>query len=210
MSLVENLYRNYGDFVLHVPRWEISDRGTTAIWGPSGSGKTTLFRVLIGLEPCSGWSWIWQGQDLAQLKVEERKLGVVFQSLELYPHMTARENIEFAAHCRRKDHRQIQLDIDRIANELMIEKVLNKGVHHLSGGERQRVAIARAVIGQPRMLLLDEPFSSLDQELRVEARKLISAFIHTCQIPCLIITHDSEDLVMAQYKVHLKDGLLNV
>jgi ABC-type sugar transport system ATPase subunit len=135
MSLVENIYRNYGDFVLHVPRWEISDQGTTAICGPSGSGKTTLFRVLIGLEPCKGWSWTWQDEDLAQLKVEQRQLGVVFQSLELYPHMTARENIEFAALCRRKDHRQVQVDIQKLADDLMIGAVLNKGVHQLSGGE---------------------------------------------------------------------------
>src|SRR5882762_2710258 len=97
MSLVEQLEKKYDDFTIDIPRWEILDKGVTALSGPSGSGKTTVFRILIGLIPCPGMMWNFGDVDLARLPVGERRLGVVFQSLELFPHMTARENIFFAA-----------------------------------------------------------------------------------------------------------------
>src|ERR1044072_1169533 len=103
MSLVENLIKDYGDFKVDIPRWEIPDRGVTALWGPSGAGKTSVFRVLIGLEECPGLKWTFGGEDLATLPVPQRRLGVLFQSLELFPHMTAQENIEFAAAAAKLD-----------------------------------------------------------------------------------------------------------
>src|SRR5271165_2213509 len=100
MSLVKGLVRDYDGFTLSIPTWEIPDQGITALWGPSGSGKTTAFRLLIGLEPCPGLSWTFAELDIAALPVPQRRLGVVFQTLELFPHMTARENILFAARAR--------------------------------------------------------------------------------------------------------------
>src|SRR5690606_35874023 len=100
MSLVEGLIRDYGDFKIEIPRWEIPDLGVTALWGPSGSGKTSVFRLLIGLEPCPTLAWTFAGEDLAKLSPPARRLGVVFQNLELFPHMTAEENVLFAARAR--------------------------------------------------------------------------------------------------------------
>ena len=96
MSFVENLFRDYGDFKVEIPKWEILDEGVTVLWGPSGSGKTTVFRILLGLEPCPAMKWNFQGENLAKLKTPDRRLGVVFQTLELFPHMSAEENILFA------------------------------------------------------------------------------------------------------------------
>ncbi|MGE0763971.1 MAG: ATP-binding cassette domain-containing protein [Bdellovibrionales bacterium] len=207
MSLVENLSRDYGDFQLQVPRWEIPDQGITALWGPSGSGKTTLFRILLGLEPCEGWSWHFNGQDLAQLSVPARRLGVVFQGLELFPHLTAAENIRFAAQARQRDPAESERDLQGLAQELQITALLDKNVTLLSGGERQRVALARAIIGQPRMLLLDEPFSSLDADSRTEARALLKRVVQAHRISALLITHDQEDLrVLANSAVEIRAG----
>lgn len=207
MSLVENLNRDYGDFRLSIPHWEIPDRGITALCGPSGSGKTTLFRILLGLEPCRGWSWRFLDTDLAKLSVPERRLGVVFQSLELFPHLSAAENIRFAAEARKRPKNETNLDLERLASELQITAVLNKNVSLLSGGERQRVALARAIIGEPRMLLLDEPFSSLDADLRVEARALLKRAVQARQIPAVLITHDKEDLkALADSAVEIRAG----
>src|SRR5665213_3519436 len=101
MSLVRGLIREYDGFKIDIPVWDIADRGITALWGPSGAGKTSVFRLLIGLEPCPGLEWIFAGEDLAAVPAPDRCLGVVFQTLELFPHMTAEENILFAAHARR-------------------------------------------------------------------------------------------------------------
>lgn len=209
MSLVENLLREYDGFKLNIPRWEIPDQGVTALWGPSGSGKTSVFRLLIGLEPCPGLKWTHQGVDLARLPVPERHLGVVFQTLELFPHMTAEQNILFAARARKMDVKQARARLKELSEELRMQSYLQRKAAVLSGGEAQRVALARAVITQPRFLFLDEPFSSLDQELRGEARSLVKQLIAKMGIPTLLVTHDVEDLsVLAETIVKIKDGQL--
>jgi ABC-type sulfate/molybdate transport systems ATPase subunit len=199
MSSVENLIKDYGDFKLEIPTWSLPTTGVTALWGPSGSGKTTLFRILIGLEPCAGLCWLWPSAngfiDLASLPVGERRLGVVFQNYELFPHMTAAQNIQFAAESRRIQHSEYLRVLATLVEQLRIGGLMDRSARVLSGGEQQRVAIARALIGQPRMLLLDEPFSSLDSDLRSEARQLVKNVIRQQKIPALIITHDKEDLL---------------
>lgn len=205
MSLVEGLIKNYDDFSISIPRWEIADEGVTALSGPSGSGKSTVLRILIGLIACPGFRWTFKGVDLAALSVADRRLGVVFQSLELFPHMTARENIVFAA--RARGILTGQSDFERLVVELRLENTLERSVQTLSGGERQRVAIARALIGQPRVLLLDEPFSSLDMDLRDDARKLVRAIIDKRGIPTILVTHDPRDLeVLADRVDRIRDG----
>jgi ABC-type sulfate/molybdate transport systems ATPase subunit len=194
MSTVKNLYRNYGDFVVDVPEWTISDEGITALWGPSGSGKTSIFRLLIGLEPCPELSWNFKGADLGTLNIGDRRLGVLFQNYELFPHMTARENILFAAECRLIKKSVADEKCRLLIEELSLNKAVDTKAAKLSGGEKQRVALARALIGEPRLLLLDEPFSALDEELRDDARKLVKRIIKTHQIPALLITHDRRDL----------------
>lgn len=207
MSLVENLHRDYGNFKLAVPRWEIPDEGVTVLWGPSGSGKTSIFRHLIGLENVPEMKWDFQGIDLAKLKTPERRLGVVFQSLELFPHMTAEENIRFAAKSRRLSPERTQKKLSRLLQTLQLQSCRDRLAPLLSGGEKQRVAIARALIGEPRILLLDEPFSSLDQDLRNESRLLIRALIREEKIPTLLVTHDQDDVkALADRVWTLKEG----
>ena len=209
MSLVRDLNRDYGDFKLEIPSWEIPDSGVTALWGPSGSGKTSVFRCLLGLEPTPGMSWEHQGVDLAKLPTPERRLGVVFQSYELFPHMTAAENIAFAAQARKIAKDDFTTHLKSLVNSLKLEACFDRRVSLLSGGERHRVALARALIGRPRVLLLDEPFAALDTELRQEARALVKSTIASEGIPTILITHDREDLnALASKITEIRSGKL--
>lgn len=201
MSYVENLRRDYGDFKLDIAFWEILDEGVTVLWGPSGSGKTSVFRVLLGLEPCPGLKWTFQGIELAKMKTPERRLGVVFQTLDLFPHMTAEENILFAARARKVDEKKLAKRIKQLTEMMQMESFFKRPAGVLSGGEKQRVAIARAIIGEPRLLLLDEPFSALDQELREESRKVVKYVIEAEKIPTLLVTHDNRDVEVLANKV---------
>ncbi len=215
MSYVENLQRDYnlargqGDFKLDIPSWEILDQGVTVLMGPSGSGKTSVFRILLGLEPCPGMKWNFNGIDLAKLKTPERRLGVVFQTLDLFPHLTASENIMFAARARNVDEGKALERLKELSSELQMDSFLERSASVLSGGEKQRVALARAIIGEPRLLLLDEPFSALDQELRAESRKLVKRVIEAEKIPTLLVTHDPQDVEILANKVsHIRNGRL--
>lgn len=207
MSLVENLFHDYGDFKLEIPSWEIADEGVTVLWGPSGSGKTSIFRHLIGLEKSSSMRWNHQGTDLAQMKTPERKLGVVFQSLDLFPHMTSEENIRFAAKSRGLSIEETNERLEKLVASLQLQGFRRRMASLLSGGEKQRVAIARALIGQPRFLLLDEPFSALDKDLRSESRNLVQSVISAQKVPTLLVTHDEDDVkAMANKVCVLKNG----
>ena len=201
MSFVENLRLEYGDFKIDIPQWEILDQGVTVLSGPSGSGKTSVFRALLGLETSPTMKWSFAGQDLARLKTPQRRLGVVFQTLDLFPHMTAKENILFAARAREVNQEKARGRLKDLAQILKMESFLDRQAGVLSGGERQRVAIARAIMGEPRLLLLDEPFSALDQELREESRKLVRSVIDSENIPTLLVTHDQKDVDILANKV---------
>lgn len=202
MSWVRNLKRDYGDFRVEIPKWEILDQGVTALWGPSGSGKTSVFRLLMGLDQVEpGFSWQVGDLDLSKLPTPERRLGVVFQSLELFPHMTARENILFASQARGIPEEEASSHLNELVSVLSLERSLTRRAGILSGGEKQRVALARALIGRPRILFLDEPFSALDADLRAEARSLVKQAIEREKIPTVLITHDRQDLEVFKGKV---------
>jgi sulfate transport system ATP-binding protein/putative spermidine/putrescine transport system ATP-binding protein len=193
MSWVCGLTQAYGDFKIEIPEWEILDQGVTVLWGPSGAGKTSIFRILLGLESAGAFSWTFDGIDLTQLSVPDRRLGVVFQTLELFPHMTAQKNIEFAAEARRIPKLDAIKHLDELVQSLALDRCIHRRASLLSGGEKQRVALARALIGRPRVLFLDEPFSALDAELRAEARDLVNRVIQHEKVPTVLITHDRGD-----------------
>lgn len=201
MSQVEALCAEYDDFKIDIPSWEILETGVTALWGASGAGKTSVLRLLIGLDQPKTMRWIFQGVDIAKLKTPERRLGVVFQSYELFPHLSARENIMFAAESRKIQKDRAQNSFDEFVHILKLESCLNRKAMLLSGGEKQRVALARALIGEPRLLMLDEAFSALDESLRAEARELVKKVIQLKKIPTILITHDQQDIKSLAQKV---------
>ena len=207
LSLIKNLFYKIGDFKLDIPEWSFSDEKVTALTGVSGSGKTTVLKILCGLLPCPGLFWEFQGKNLADLSAPERKLGVCFQDLRLFPHFTARQNILFAIKARSLSFEEKKKDFDEMINLLELEKSLNLFVEDLSGGERQRVALARALIIRPRFLFLDEPFSYLDEQNRTKARQLTFEMIKKYSVPLLLISHNREDIQgLAHEEFYLDQG----
>ena len=163
-----------------------------AVVGPSGSGKTSLLRVLAGLEPPSSGEVMINGRLVNDIPAPERSVGMVFQDFALWPHMTVHENIVFGAadSCR-------SAVADARADELlvMLGIATTRNAHplQLSGGQQQRVALARALMREPRLLLLDDPFSNIEHELRVQMRRDLHALQRKLALTAVFVTHDLED-----------------
>lgn len=207
MSIVKRLKASYGDFHIDISDWKLPQTGVTALWGASGSGKSSVLRLLLGIDAADEliWEFPENGKtvNLGSVPVRERRLGVVFQNYELFDHMTAKENLDFALEAAKRqrqgrgeafDASEFKGNLERAVSALGIASILERPVTVLSGGEKQRVALARALVGAPRMLFLDEPFSALDTSNRAEARKLVRLVLESTGIPALIVTHDQEDI----------------
>lgn len=193
MSVLTNLVYHLDQFKLQVPHLEISDNGVTALIGPSGSGKTSLFKVLLGIYQPTNWHWIFKGVDLAQLSLDQRQLGVVFQTYELFPHLTAEMNIKLIMEARRNNDQSAFDQLNKYKDQLNLNRCWNTQAEKLSGGEQQRVALLRAIMSRPRIILLDEPFSALDQSIKQEAYLIVKDLLYETQIPALMITHQIEE-----------------
>lgn len=214
MLHIKNLFYKVGNFELNVPDLQIPTEGISVIQGPSGSGKTTFLKMLIGLLNPNGWSCTLNGESFATLPVQDRRIGVVFQSYDLFPHLTAEENIKVVMKARKK-YSQISEDealqtLVRYKQMLKLDKCWHTSAEKLSGGERQRVALLRALMSNPKILLLDEPFSALDESLRGEARDLLKSVVQNLRIPIILITHDSADVkALAERTFIIDHGKIN-
>jgi len=211
VSLIKNLHLHFESdhFDLKIEHLEIPDQGVTAFWGHSGSGKTTLFKTLIGLYQPQEWSWTYKDIPLHTLSLSERRLGVVFQNYELFPHLTAEENIQLVIQSRyqKEELRQAIEQCESYKERLHLEACWKTKAEKISGGEKQRVSLLRALLSRPRLLLLDEPFSALDPHLRKEARDLVKTVLKEVNLPVYLITHDEADVeALANQRIELEKG----
>lgn len=170
--------------------------GVTVIFGPSGSGKTTILQCVAGLlRPeeglisIAGETVFHSGSGL-DLPPQQRRVGYVFQDLALFPHMTASENIAFGIRVNGSRRDEMVRDV---LERFSIAHVAKHRPGEISGGERQRVALARALVTQPRLLLLDEPFSALDDALKLEIIADLKQWLEQHRIPVLLVTHDRNE-----------------
>ena len=191
---------------------DIPNRGVSAVLGPSGSGKTTLLRAIAGLEPRArgrielgdGRTWL-DSDRRVHVPVHRREVGYVPQEAVLFDHLSVRGNLEFG----RRRRPGGALDLDRVVAWLGIGELVDRSTVGLSGGERQRVAIARALLAAPRLLLLDEPLSAVDEPSRAEILLYLERLHRELDLPILYVSHSrSEVLRLADHVVILDRGLV--
>ncbi len=163
------------------------------VLGPSGCGKTTLLRVIAGLEPLDAGRILVEGKDISREPVVKRNIGIVFQSYALFPNLTADQNIAYGLVSQKLDKKTIRKRVTELLELVGLENLGNRYPAQLSGGQQQRVALARAIAPSPRLLLLDEPLSALDSQVRLMLRGEIRRLQQQLKITTMMVTHDQEE-----------------
>jgi len=206
MLEVKALKKSYGDFSTLLDL-SVGEGETLSLVGPSGCGKTTALNLISGLvEPESG-SVLIDGEDITRLPAWKRNISVVFQDLALFPHLDVGGNIAYGLFIKGVPKKERRLAVENTLEIVRLQGYAARRIDTLSGGERQRVAIARALASSPRLLLLDEPFSSLDAPLRKNLRSDFLEIRSHSKAPCIFITHDREEALMLGDRLALmKDG----
>ena len=187
---LDKSYDNGKSFVLKNINLHIEDGEFVAFVGPSGCGKSTLLRMICGLEDISSGLLELGGERANEMPPNERRVGMVFQSYALYPHMSVRENMEFGLKLAKVDKAEINRRVAEAAKMLQLEKLLERRPKALSGGQRQRVAIGRSIVQEPRLFLFDEPLSNLDVALRVQMRQELARLRARLKTTSIYVTHD--------------------
>jgi ABC-type sugar transport system ATPase subunit len=185
---------------------EVADGQFVGVIGPSGSGKSTLLRAVAGLDPVAAGRIRFDGVDVTATPPAQRDVSVVFQDPSLIPYRSVRRNVSFPLDIRRQHPEEIRQRVDAEVRALRIEALLTRRPESLSPGEQQMVQIARALVRTPRVLLLDEPFSSLDEPLRVRMRAEISMLQDGYGVTTIMTTNDPADLTLARALVVLHEG----
>ena len=209
MIVIRDLKVRLGNFELNIPKLEIRNGEYFVVMGPSGAGKTTLLYTLLGVyRPESGRIMI-NGVDVTYMPIEKRGMAIIPQNYALFPNMNVYENIAFGLKVRGYRGKHVYKRVMWVAEILGIKHLLNRVPTGLSGGEQQRVALARALAINPKIILLDEPLSNLDPELRVRARQLLKEVRLGIGLTAIHATHNIVDaVVLADRIAYLKDGAL--
>jgi len=175
--------------------------------GPSGCGKSTLLRLIAGLEDATSGTISIDDQDVTEVEAADRGIAMVFQSYALYPHMTVEENMGFGLKMTGHDKALVHERVQKAAQILHLEPLLDRKPKQLSGGQRQRVAIGRSIVREPKVFLFDEPLSNLDAELRVRMRLEIAKLHNDLGATMIYVTHDQvEAMTLADKIVVLRAG----
>jgi len=175
--------------------------------GPSGCGKSTLLRLIAGLEDATSGSISIDSEDVTEIDAADRGIAMVFQSYALYPHMSVKENMGFGLKMTGHDPAMVEQRVQKAAEILHLETLLDRKPKALSGGQRQRVAIGRSIVREPKVFLFDEPLSNLDAELRVRMRLEIAKLHNDLGATMIYVTHDQvEAMTLADKIVVLRDG----
>ncbi len=209
---VKNTSIAYGaNAVVHDVSIQLKQGEIGCLLGPSGCGKTTLLRAIAGFEPVKSGEIRLDGNLVSQsgqnLPPEKRQIGMVFQDFALFPHLSVADNIRFGIrHLKRSEQKQ---RIDELLALIGLENMRARFPHELSGGQQQRIALARALAPKPRLLLLDEPFSSMDVELRAELAREVRQILKKENITAILVSHDqNEAFAMADNIGVMRDGIL--
>ena len=195
---IHNIDKHFANFhVLKNLSLDVKQGELITLLGPSGCGKTTLLRIIAGLEIAEKGHILFNGEDITDLKVSERKVGFVFQHYTLFKHMSVFENIAFGLRVKdkieRKSEEQIKKKVHELLDLVQLRETVDRYPNQLSGGQRQRVALARTLAVEPKILLLDEPFGALDAKVRKELRKWLRNLHKSLNVTSIFVTHDQEE-----------------
>lgn len=207
---LRGVYKTIHDHeILHDINLEVREGEFLTLLGPSGCGKTTVLRLISGFEePTKGTIFI-DGKDVSGLPPHQRHIHTVFQSYALFPHMTVFENVAFGLRCQKVPSHEIEERVADVLKMVKLEKFAERKPSQLSGGQQQRVAIARAAVNRPRVLLLDEPLSSLDYRLRKTMQIELKQLQRKLGITFIFVTHDQEEaLSMSDRVVVMQEGYI--
>ncbi|MCY4260010.1 MAG: ABC transporter ATP-binding protein [Rhodobacteraceae bacterium] len=206
----EGLVRTYGGVVaIDGVTFDFPDGRFVCLLGPSGCGKTTLLRLIAGLEVPTAGRILFDGVDLSSVPAHDRGIGMVFQSLALFPHLTVAENVAYPLRIRRIARTTCKMRVDELLDLVKLHDVRDRRIHQLSGGQRQRVAIARALAIEPTLFLLDEPLSALDALLREHMQVELRLLQQRLGITTVVVTHDQrEAMTMADLVVVMNRGCI--
>ena len=172
---------------------KINAHEIVALTGPSGSGKTTLLRCIAGLESISTGTIRLNNQDITHQPSHLRKIGMVFQDNQLFPHLTVGQNIAYSLKIKRVDKKIMDQKVREVLSLVGLNHLINRAVTNLSGGEAKRIAVARALVAEPKVLLLDEPLTGLDPDLHGRLLEDLSKLLRTRGTTVLHVTHDKAE-----------------
>ena len=191
--------------ILNNVNFQLKKDSIACILGPSGSGKTTLLKLIAGLDKVQEGQILINDHEVSSKKkhmpTEKRKIGFLFQDYALFPHLTVKENLKYPINYKNSIY-----NIDDIIDVIKLPNSLDKYPHELSGGEQQRVALARSIISHPDLLLLDEPFSSLDLNLREEIRDDTLHLLQKSNVSTIIVTHDPFEAMFISNQINIMDS----
>ena len=207
MFEIEALHARVGNFQLEDAHLSLAEGECHAVLGPSGSGKSTLLRAILGAVPVSAGRIRLGGEEITHWPMERRRLGYVPQHLGLFPHLSVDNNLRYSARARKLAPGDFEPLLDKLIEITGIGYLLKRRIATLSGGERQRVALVRALAADPRLVLLDEPFTALNEALRRELWWLVKDLQRDRGLSALLITHDlTEAYFLAEKITVLIDG----
>lgn len=209
---IKSIKKSYSGLpVLRDVSFELPAHGTMSILGKSGCGKSTLLKIIAGLEAPDEGTIALRQQDITALQPHRRNIIYLFQEPLLFPHLSVFENIAFGLRLRKQDATKINQQVDEMLELLELTSHRKKMPHQLSGGQKQRVAFGRALILNPPLILLDEPFSSLDVEIRASMQELYKSIARQFAITALFVTHDlKEALLMGDKISYMEEGRLQI
>ena len=202
--VIENLkVKLQKDEILHEVSLEIEDGEFISLLGASGCGKTTLLKSIAGLTEIESGDIRMEDKSLFKVAPEERGTIIVFQDLRLFPHMTVEKNIMFPMELRKIPKDIQKQKVKQLLEDVQLSGYERRKIRELSGGQKQRVALARALAADPKILLLDEPFSGLDEKLRMEMGSLVRRLHEEWKITTILVTHDKREALQMSDRIAL-------
>lgn len=199
---IRNLKKKFGGLsILKDISFDIFSGEFLTLLGPSGCGKTTLLRLMSGFETPTQGDIFMEGENITHMPPQKRNMHTIFQNYALFPHMNVFENVAFSLNCKNTNPEEINKLVKNALEMVQLDGYQERNIQNLSGGQQQRVAIARAIINQPKVLLLDEPLSSLDYRLRKKMQSELKKLQKELNMTFVFVTHDQEEALSMSDRV---------